>query len=497
MKLHLLLTGAIVSIGMIGNAQTPELNAPVSIPTHQAPQFSAAYRAPGDSCGAYFNNYVGLGKTSLVFFESLRTGNGSEMNEYAGRAQRFHAPQPIEVSGIEFFAFETNPLLDSLMVITQLFDYDAGADDVGAELARDTVYVKHSAFSPLLTDLSVKSFFDPVVVSSDYIIAITTPTDDSLKIITSDPSGDGGAEGVSYALYENPIAFPGFYQWYSTLTTFGPSYDLDYLISPMVKFQLQDGFTLVNDSICPGITGAACVEYDQLPIFDEIQYNSNAATPNTTIQWLWDDGFQNGDIYTACHTYAISGIYDLSLKDTLKRYVFSSVDCPFERIQNVYVLDSVTPEFTFLSAGLTADFVNTTTGADSVSWDFGDGTLAGNEDTPSHTYASIGMYDVWLYAYGPCNNDSVMYTITISDVGLDNKELTVGMHPNPADNNLTIQGNFNHATIQVYNILGQPVYTKNNVSGKQFIDCSQWQKGTYLVRVADDSGEKTLKLIVK
>ena len=62
-----------------------------------------------DTCGAYFNNYIGLVKTSDIFFEEMRSGDGSDFTPYAGRGQRFHANQPIEVSGLQFYAFQNNP----------------------------------------------------------------------------------------------------------------------------------------------------------------------------------------------------------------------------------------------------------------------------------------------------------------------------------------------------------------------------------------------------
>ena len=84
-----------------------------------------------DTCGPYFNNYVGLVKTTLIYFEELRTGNALDFNPYGGRAQRYHANQPIEISGLQFYSFHTNLSVDSLMVVTLLFDYDEAADSIG------------------------------------------------------------------------------------------------------------------------------------------------------------------------------------------------------------------------------------------------------------------------------------------------------------------------------------------------------------------------------
>ena len=103
----------------------------------------------------YYNNYIGLAKTNLIREESMRTGNASESGQYNGRAQRFYAPQPIEVSGVEYYAYiKNNPGQDSIMVITTLNDYTVATDSIGLELARDTSYVIHHTFTINLPNMS-------------------------------------------------------------------------------------------------------------------------------------------------------------------------------------------------------------------------------------------------------------------------------------------------------------------------------------------------------
>ncbi len=56
--------------------------------------------------------------------------------------------------------------------------------------------------------------------------------------------------------------------------------------------------------------------------------------------------------------------------------------------------------FTFSNAGLAVSFVNTSAGADSYLWDFGDGQTSTASD-PVHTYAAQGIYNVLLTATNP------------------------------------------------------------------------------------------------
>ncbi len=463
--------------------------------TNETPIFSGNQtKAVGDSCGTYFNNYVGLGKTSNVFVEPMRRGNGSETGFYNGRAQRFTISQDVEVSGVEFYAYKQNTALDSIMVITSLHSYDVPTDSVGAEITRDTVYVSHTAFDIVLPNISVQSYFDaPVTMTTDYIVAIHTPTDDSLWICTNNYSiPDGAGENLSHALYDNPT-LPSWTGWYSNLTDF--SYDYDYLINPLVKFDLHDGFTVLNDSICPGAIGAGCVDYIQVGNFSNPHYTGASASPNDNIVWLWGDGFQNTDITSACHTYSNPGSYTISLIDTLNRWDFFNPTCIVNLTETIFVEDTVFADFTSTSTGLTADFVNTSTNADSVWWDFGDATAGENTLSPSHTYTSVATYDVWLYAYNDCFVDSIMYQVSIGDAGVDIESNGISIYPNPAKDNFAITGIEEGSTIELMNLLGEVIFISTANNNKEIINIENLPVGTYFVKITTDKKQVTKKVI--
>lgn len=494
-KLHTLLL--FVAFTLTGISQEAEPNAPVSNYLTNNPNFTKLSKTAVDTCGPYFNNYVGLSKTSNLFFEELRTGDGSDFTPYSGRAQRFHANQPIEVSGMQFYSFQTNETLDSLPVVTVLYDYDEALDSIGVEMARDTVWVLHTEFTPLLPDLEVNSFFDePVLVTEDYVVALYTYTNDSLKIITNDPGGDGDGEGVSFAYYENPAA-PSFTGWYATLPVFGPAYDIDYLINPRVEFQLHDGFTLTGDEVCPNIVSATCVEYVQVPNFSDRHYNGNWDDPLQDIRWDWGDGFQNDDLASLCHTYEASGSFTTTLIDTLRRYVFADSSCAVEVTQNVLVLDSTIAAGSFTSTGLTAEFMGTPTNEDSVFWDFGDGSPGSTEMNPSHGYTELGTYNVWFYAYGPCNTDSIEFVVDITDASIGELESKIEVYPNPANAHVTVSGVVPGTIIRIVNLLGQEVGRVNANGTVEELNTGGFAPGTYFVNLVLDGQTITKKLIVK
>jgi hypothetical protein len=494
-KLYLFIISLTVS--SIGFSQLPLENAPKSEFLSSNPDWSKMTKSGLDTCGAYFNNYTGLVKTTDIYFEELRTGDATDFTPYAGRGQRFHANQPIEVSGLQFYSFQTNETLDSLPVVTVLYDYDEAIDSIGIELARDTVWVKHTAFTPLLPDLEVNSYFDePVTVEEDYIVSLYTYTNDSLKILTNDPGGDGDGEGVSFAYYENPAA-PSFTGWYATLPVFGPAYDLDYLINPLVRYQLHDGFTLEGDSICPTIVSATCVDYIQMANFTDPHYNFGSDDPLDKIRWNWGDGFQNDDLATLCHTYLESGTYTVTLNDTLRRHAFADEGCPIELTQVVIVLDSAVANGSFTSSGLNVDFTGTPVNQDSVFWDFGDGSPGSDELNPSHSYDMPGTYDVWFYAYGPCNTDSIQFTVDATDASIFENQSLFQIYPNPSNELVFIKGTAPGTTIRMMNILGEEVLYMQSTTEIVKLNTSTFATGTYFVTLTLEKQTTTRKLIIQ
>jgi PKD repeat protein len=81
--------------------------------------------------------------------------------------------------------------------------------------------------------------------------------------------------------------------------------------------------------------------------------------------------------------------------------------------------------FSFVQDGTTVTFTNTSTLADSYSWDFGDGGTS-TEANPVHTYASDGAYTVVLTAVNANGQSTSQATITISSTVLSEAILTNG-----------------------------------------------------------------------
>ena len=69
--------------------------------------------------------------------------------------------------------------------------------------------------------------------------------------------------------------------------------------------------------------------------------------------------------------------------------------------------------FTFEVSGTTVTFTNTSSGANTYEWDFGDGNSS-TEESPSHTYAEDGTFEVTLTVRGDQDESTVTQSVTVS-----------------------------------------------------------------------------------
>ena len=132
----------------------------------------------------------------------------------------------------------------------------------------------------------------------------------------------------------------------------------------------------------------------------------STTTPGAIVKWLWDFGDSLiSTIQNPTHTYVDTGLLSvkfvvsnngcadslslpIQVKPPVAKFGYKVVDCN-NKLQ-----------ITFLDSSLT----NATYGAISYLWDFGDGSPTSGLQAPSHSYASLGTYNVTLnVTNGPCS----------------------------------------------------------------------------------------------
>ncbi len=127
-----------------------------------------------------------------------------------------------------------------------------------------------------------------------------------------------------------------------------------------------------------------------------VQFTDNSSYAES-LEWDFGDGNTSTDL-SPLHTYSEAGLYTVSLTATGNR---TSVTRTAESYINV-ILPPI-PDFgANVTTGpypLTVQFMDNSIYAESVVWDFGDGSVS-NEKNPVHTYKERGLYTVTLGAGG-------------------------------------------------------------------------------------------------
>ncbi|HKR03774.1 MAG TPA: PKD domain-containing protein [Bacteroidia bacterium] len=139
-------------------------------------------------------------------------------------------------------------------------------------------------------------------------------------------------------------------------------------------------------------------------------------TDTTCLATWWEWNFGDGsfsNLELPIHQYTSSGTYDITLRvvacgDTLtltkQSLITISVSIPIA----AFTADSL------VCPGDSVLFTNSSTGAVSYSWNFGDSTIS-SASNPVHNFNFPGTYLVTLIASNNCTSDTIVQTIVVAD----------------------------------------------------------------------------------
>lgn len=129
-----------------------------------------------------------------------------------------------------------------------------------------------------------------------------------------------------------------------------------------------------------------------------VQFNISNAAAFTSYIWNFGDGSPTSNIQNPAHSYSAPGNYLASL---IVNDTGGCIDTFYSDTLHIYTLSTgFISDTTAGCNNLTVHFINTSSGATSYLWDFGDSTTASNTN-PAHYYSSPGTYTVTLTASNP------------------------------------------------------------------------------------------------
>ena len=128
---------------------------------------------------------------------------------------------------------------------------------------------------------------------------------------------------------------------------------------------------------------------------DSWLWEIDGATPNTSTE-------QNPDF-----TFETAGTYNVSLTVTNASGSYTATQ------SNVVIVNTTpTANFDVNGVGTVYTFNNTSSGATTYTWDFGDG-MTSSEANPTHTYAADGTYNIILTATNTCGSVTSTETVQV------------------------------------------------------------------------------------
>jgi gliding motility-associated-like protein len=156
--------------------------------------------------------------------------------------------------------------------------------------------------------------------------------------------------------------------------------------------------------------------------------NTNAFNAYTTVySWNFGDGTPVVNANYPSHTFTVAGTYTVTLTATDPLTGCTSTAKQVITVRNFNTAFSFNTSFVANTScpPVIARFSNTSVGYVKVSWDFGDGTTAGNVNYPSHIYTKPGKYIVKLLVYG----DNELKGTFIDSVVVKGQNATISFNP--------------------------------------------------------------------
>lgn len=477
-----LLTAAAVSLTAFAFAQT-ENAAPNKqlAPAHStaAPANRSVTCGPDTIAYPYLKELVFAAPNDSFFIDAM-------VGSVRTASQAYHVSDNVSILGVQFWgaAYSTSTNPQTLPVKAYLYSVDN---------ANMPVAILDSC---LITVTETYDFYEglftlPHTYNQNFAVAVRSSINDTLAVVTNN------AGNVWTPNYGESLGWRRFGSgtWNSNLSFFGQ--DLEYMIFPIVSYNVSAGFNMPNDSTCLNTP----VSFTNLssPLYSDYMFNLRAfdehwgfATADSTYSWNYGDNATWTNSPTGSNTYTTSGTYTVSLAAEMIGY-YSVCDDTFQ--MPLEVMPDVLSNFSYdNSAEPVIAFTNSSTGAASYQWDFGDMTTSASSD-PSHTYGSIGTYTVTLISTGFCGADTSTQVINITTTGVNNANAVAqnAFYDQSLQSlNITLAS---PATLAIYDVAGNLVRSEQLSNTSNTIGVSELSAGVYFASLRTEQGVKTIRFV--
>lgn len=261
--------------------------------------------------------------------------------------------------------------------------------------------------------------------------------------------------------------------------------------------------TYTDANGCSAVSSITTVNVSATPIptvtvtgdLELCEGESVVLTSSTGDTYAWSNSANTQSI-----TVTAAGTYHVTVTNT------DACDGVGQSADVVVVVNAVpTAGGSFTTSGNVVTFTNTSTGATSYSWDFGDQSSSSAAE-PSHAFVANGTYTVTLTALNASGcSDVTTFDVAIT-VGLDELSIieNVAVYPNPASTEANVRVAMKQVadvTVSVLDLSGKEVVENNTLTLEEgvnniMINTSTLPSGMYYVNLKSSDVNKTIKLSV-
>lgn len=197
---------------------------------------------------------------------------------------------------------------------------------------------------------------------------------------------------------------------------------------------------------------------------------------------------------SACGSYTSpSGIYTWTTSGTYSDTIPNSLSC--DSILSISLTITPYPALTTTLSANGIEITSTETGATYQWINCATGLPISGATTQTYTATANGNYAVIVSKNG-CSDTSTC--VNVNSVGIDDVKAGVSaiVYPNPNRGTFSIATSYGSlGTVEVYNILGELVFTGYTASNTLIVNIAEMNAGVYVIKLQSDNKTQTIKFL--
>jgi len=366
-----------------------------------------------------------------------------------------------------------------------------------------------NATSETTGTLTSSTFYRCVITCDSSLLSDTTAAleiivnPDPLPVITTTPGAN-----TLFCNGSAPVTFAAFG---ANTYTWSPAAGLSATTGDsVVANPTNDIIYTVTGTDLLGCTGSSTinVNFSNPPNINAFSNRSLVCPGDTTALRIQNIGGGFGNTYLWNPGGLTGGNVTINIDSTITYNVIATNQsgCTTADSVTITMINNIAPNFGFTITGKTVAFTDSSNGAISWFWLFGDGN-ASFVQNPTYTYSSTGTFNVSLIvSNGVCDPETLTTSITITATGLSGVEgdAEMNLYPNPAKENTTLLFKSTSVTADliIVNAMGAIVLQKQISAGKggqfeEVLDLKQFSRGVYLIRINTENEAGIRRLTIE